>query len=145
MELLLPEVAAHHRVAVLIDAINEVLAGHTDHASLPSLQVSIVHKTPFLHQGNPLQYVCTTTDQGGLATGSDKSVVTPTSNAARSSGFELRCCSGLGIRSSASKICRWRRLTSGSGRDFSCRCCNEHSLAVVGNTNGTSPSRFSGN
>ena len=38
LQLLLPEVAAHHRVAVLIDAIDEVLAGHADHASLPSLQ-----------------------------------------------------------------------------------------------------------
>ena len=45
LQLLLPKVAAHHRVAVLIDAINEVLAGHTDHASLPSLQASIVDKT----------------------------------------------------------------------------------------------------
>jgi len=31
LKLLLPEVAAHHRVAVLVNAIGEVLAVHTDH------------------------------------------------------------------------------------------------------------------
>ena len=36
--------ATHLRMAVLIDAIGEVLAGHADHASLPSLQASIVDK-----------------------------------------------------------------------------------------------------
>ena len=41
---LLPEVATHLHMAVLIDAIGEVLAGHADHASLPSLQASIVDK-----------------------------------------------------------------------------------------------------
>ena len=40
LQLLLPEVAAHHRVAVLVDAIGEVLAGHTDHATFPFLQVT---------------------------------------------------------------------------------------------------------
>lgn len=58
LELLLPEVAAHHRVAVLIDAIDEVLAGHAHHASLPVLQVSIVDKTPLLH-GRAVQYSST--------------------------------------------------------------------------------------
>ena len=37
LQLLLPEVAAHHRVAVLVDAVNEVLAGHADHAAFPVL------------------------------------------------------------------------------------------------------------
>ena len=46
MELLLPEVAAHHRVAALIHPVGEVLAGHADHACLPVLQVSIVDKIP---------------------------------------------------------------------------------------------------
>ena len=45
LQLLLPEVAAHHRVAVLVDAIGEVLAGHADHASLPVLQVPIIEKS----------------------------------------------------------------------------------------------------
>ena len=49
MELLLPEVAAHHRVAVLIDAIGEVLTGHADHAAFLVLQVSLVDVAPFLH------------------------------------------------------------------------------------------------
>ena len=49
LQLLLPEVAANHLAVVLVDAIGELLAGHADHASLPSLQVSIVHKIPLLH------------------------------------------------------------------------------------------------
>ena len=52
LQLLLPEIAAHHRVAVLVDAIDEVLAGHAHHAALPRLQVSIVHKIPLLHNNH---------------------------------------------------------------------------------------------
>ena len=37
LQLLLPEVAAHHRAAVLVNAIGEVLAGHADHAAFPVL------------------------------------------------------------------------------------------------------------
>ena len=48
LELLLPEVAAHHRVAVLVDAISEVLAGHADDATAPSLQLSLVDEIPLL-------------------------------------------------------------------------------------------------
>ena len=48
MQLLLPEVAAHHRVAVLVDAIDEVLAGDADHTAFPLLQVSLVDKAPLL-------------------------------------------------------------------------------------------------
>ena len=47
--LLLPEVAAHHRVEVLVDAIGEVLADHADHAAFPVLQVAFVDKIPLLH------------------------------------------------------------------------------------------------
>ena len=50
LQLLLSEVAAHHRVAVLVNAIGEVLAGHADHAAFPVLQVALVDKTPLLHQ-----------------------------------------------------------------------------------------------
>ena len=50
MQLLLPEVAAHHRVAVLVNAIGEVLAGHADHASLPALQFSFFDVVPLLHE-----------------------------------------------------------------------------------------------
>ena len=49
LQLLLPEVAAHHRVAVLVDAIGEVLAGHADHAAFPVLQVSLINEIPLLH------------------------------------------------------------------------------------------------
>ena len=36
-------------MAMLIDAVSEVLAGHADAASLPALQLSLVNKIPFLH------------------------------------------------------------------------------------------------
>lgn len=49
LELLLPEVTAHHRVAMLVDAVSEVLAGHADHATLPSVQLSVVNEIPSLH------------------------------------------------------------------------------------------------
>ena len=49
LQLLLPEVAAHHRVAVLVNAIGEVLAGHADHAFFPVLQFAVVDKIPLLH------------------------------------------------------------------------------------------------
>ena len=76
-QLALPEVAAHHRVAVLVNAISEVLAGHADHAAFPVLQVAIVDKIPL-----PLdlqQYSCTAAGQGGLATGSAQRMVKPCS------------------------------------------------------------------
>ena len=46
LQLLLPEVAAQHRVAVLVNAIDEVLAGHADHAAFPVIQVALVEKIP---------------------------------------------------------------------------------------------------
>ena len=49
LQLLLPEVAAHHRVAVLVNAIGEVLAGHANHAAFPVLQVMVIEKIPLLH------------------------------------------------------------------------------------------------
>ena len=49
MELLLPEVANHHRVAMLIDAIGEVLARHADNATLPVLQVAVIDEIPLFH------------------------------------------------------------------------------------------------
>ena len=48
MQLLLPEVAAHHRVAVLVDAIDEVLPSHADHAALPVLQLAFIDAAPLL-------------------------------------------------------------------------------------------------
>ena len=52
LKLLRPEVATHHRVAVLVDAIGEVLAGHADHAAFPVLKVLVIDESPLLH--NPL-------------------------------------------------------------------------------------------
>ena len=49
LKLLLSEVASHHRVAVLIDAIGEVLAGHADHSAFPSLQVALVNEIPIFY------------------------------------------------------------------------------------------------
>ena len=40
LQLLLPEVAAHHRLAVPVDDICEVLKGHADHSAFLSLQVA---------------------------------------------------------------------------------------------------------
>ena len=48
LQLLLPEVAAHHRVAVLVDAISEVLAGHANDAAFPVLQVAVIDEIPLL-------------------------------------------------------------------------------------------------
>ena len=53
-QLALPEVATHHRVAVLIDAIGEVPARHADDATLPPLQVALVNEIPVLHRPWPL-------------------------------------------------------------------------------------------
>ncbi len=49
LQLLLPEVAGHHRSAVAIHAIGEVLTGEADARTLPVLQLSLVNEIPFLH------------------------------------------------------------------------------------------------
>ena len=49
LELLLPEVAAHHRVAVLVDAIGEVLAGQANPSPLPVLKLTCVDVFPIVH------------------------------------------------------------------------------------------------
>ena len=49
-QLALPEVATHNRVAVLIHAIGEVLARHTDDVALPPLQVALVNEISALHK-----------------------------------------------------------------------------------------------
>jgi len=54
LQLLLPEVAAHHRVAVLVNAIGEVLAGHADHAAFPILQVALAYEAPLLRNPSSL-------------------------------------------------------------------------------------------
>ena len=50
LQLLLPEIATHLPMAVLIDAIGEVLARHADGATLPSLQVPLINEIPLLHK-----------------------------------------------------------------------------------------------
>ena len=44
-QLVLPEVATHNRVAVLIHALGAVLARHADDDALPPLQVALVNET----------------------------------------------------------------------------------------------------
>ena len=48
-ELLLPEVAAKKRVAVLFNAVSEVLTRHADALALPLLQLALVNESPFHH------------------------------------------------------------------------------------------------
>jgi len=50
LELLLSEVAGHHRSAVSIHPIDEVLTGQADSLSLPVLKLSLIHKIPLLHR-----------------------------------------------------------------------------------------------
>ena len=60
LKLLLSGVAAEKGVAVLIDAVAEVLTGHADAGSLPTLKLAVIDKVPFLHE-YPKQYTCTST------------------------------------------------------------------------------------
>ena len=48
LQLLLPEVSAQHRVAVLVNAIDEELAAHADYAAFPIIQVALVEKITLL-------------------------------------------------------------------------------------------------
>ena len=49
LELLLPEVAGHHRPAVAIHAIGEVLTSQADPCSFPVLQLTCVDVFPIVH------------------------------------------------------------------------------------------------
>ena len=49
LELLLPEVAGHHRPAVAIHAIGEVLTSQADPGSLPVLKLPWVDELPLAH------------------------------------------------------------------------------------------------
>ena len=68
LQLLLPEVATHHHAAVLVNAVGEVLAGHTDQAALPVRRVVLVDKAPLLR---PIasKHTCTTSSEVVVATG----------------------------------------------------------------------------
>ena len=54
LKLRLPECATEQRVAVLIDAISEVLTVHADRSAFPPLQVSLVNE---IHLHNSLSSV----------------------------------------------------------------------------------------
>ena len=71
LQVLLSEVAAPHRVAVLLDAVDEVLAGHAGHAVLPVLQVSIIDKIPILY-APPHWCICANAGQKAFASGYSK-------------------------------------------------------------------------
>ena len=49
MQLTSAEVAAKDRSTVLVNAISEVLAGHTDAFAFPALKLAFVDEIPFLH------------------------------------------------------------------------------------------------
>ncbi|AII49806.1 hypothetical protein KR52_11750 [Synechococcus sp. KORDI-52] len=49
LKLSLSEAAAHKRVAVLVNAIGEVLTGHADHTPFPALQFTLFKEVPLLH------------------------------------------------------------------------------------------------
>ena len=53
LELLLPQVAGHHRSAVSIHAISEVLTSQADPGSFPVLKLPLIDKIPLLD--NPPQ------------------------------------------------------------------------------------------
>tara|TARA_Y100000589_G_scaffold269139_1_gene261088 strand:- start:83 stop:280 length:198 start_codon:yes stop_codon:yes gene_type:complete len=50
LELLLPEVAGHHRSAVATHAIGEVLTSQIDPGSFPVLKLPLVDKLPLPHR-----------------------------------------------------------------------------------------------
>ena len=66
LKLLLSGVAAQKGVAVLVDAVAEVLTGHADAGSFPALELAVVNKIPFLHAPD-LEYSCTSSDMRLLA------------------------------------------------------------------------------
>ena len=80
----LPQVTATQHLALAQDSESEMAAGRTAFVPSEGLKVALVQKTPLLQRTPPLQYVCTTAGQRGLATGAGESVVTPTSTAALS-------------------------------------------------------------
>ena len=49
LELLLAEIAGHHRSAVAIDSVGKVLTGQADARTLPDLELALVDEIPFLH------------------------------------------------------------------------------------------------
>ena len=60
LKLLLSGVASQKGMAVLVDPVAEVLTGHANAGSLPTLKLAVIDKVPFLHK-YPKQYACTST------------------------------------------------------------------------------------
>jgi len=56
-ELFSTDVAGHKGVAVLVDAIGEVLTGHADHTPFPALEFMRVDNVPVLHMFFASTYV----------------------------------------------------------------------------------------
>jgi len=55
LKLLLSGVTAENGVAVLVDAVAEVLTGHANTGSFPALKLAFVDEIPLLH--NPIQAI----------------------------------------------------------------------------------------
>ena len=55
LQLPLPSVASDKGVAVLVDAVAEVLTGHANTGSFPALKLSFVNEIPLLH--NPMRVI----------------------------------------------------------------------------------------
>ena len=53
LELPLPCIATENRAAMAVNAIDEVLAGHTHNTPFPALQVAVVDIIPILHSTSP--------------------------------------------------------------------------------------------
>ena len=94
----LSQVAATQHLALAQDSESEMAAGRTAFVPSEGLKVALVQKTPLLQRTPPLQYVCTTAGQRGLATGAGESVMTPTSTAALSVPRSAQATKNLALR-----------------------------------------------
>ena len=66
-KLLPPEIAGHHRSAMGIHAVGEVLAGQADAGTFPVLQLPLIHKIPLLHgAAHPIQNSTSVLLQNGV-------------------------------------------------------------------------------
>ena len=74
-ETLLPEVAGHHRSAVTIHPIGEVLTGETDPGPLPVLKLFCVDVVPFLHHPQSDSAIVLVQDGGAGQVASEKVLI----------------------------------------------------------------------
>ncbi len=54
-QLLLPGAATKNRVTVLVNAIDKVLAGNAETSTVPTVQLTLINKTPLLHNPKSAQ------------------------------------------------------------------------------------------